>query len=75
VRHLVLPNDLAGSSEILKFLADKISKNTYLNIMDQYRPAYQANRHFKLNRRITDDEYQLVLSDASRLGIDRLDRR
>ena len=75
VRHLVLPGDLAGSSEILMFLADKISKNTYVNIMDQYRPAYLANRHQELNRRITDNEYQDVLSEANRLGLDRIDSR
>ena len=75
VRHLVLPDDLAGSSEILNFLAEKISKNTYLNIMDQYHPAYQANRHSDLNRRITEDEYQFVLSEAKRLGINRIDLR
>jgi putative pyruvate formate lyase activating enzyme len=75
VRHLVLPDDLAGSSEILMFLAEKISKNTYLNIMDQYRPAYLVNRHHELNRRITDNEYQDVLSEAFRLGLDRIDPR
>ena len=75
VRHLVLPGNLAGSSEILMFLAEKISKNTYLNIMDQYRPAYLVNRHHELNRRITDNEYQDVLSEAFRLGLDRIDPR
>ena len=75
VRHLVLPGDLAGSTEILSFLAERISKNTYINIMDQYRPAYQANRHHELNRRISDDEYQHVLSEAKRLGINRIDTR
>jgi putative pyruvate formate lyase activating enzyme len=44
VRHLVLPHGLAGTQEITRFLAQEISTNTYLNLMDQYRPAYKANQ-------------------------------
>ncbi len=43
VRHLILPNDLAGPREILRFLAEEISPNTYLNLMEQYRPCYKAS--------------------------------
>jgi putative pyruvate formate lyase activating enzyme len=75
VRHLVLPDNLAGSKEVLEFLAEKISPNTYINIMDQYRPAYQAYRHPELNRRITGMEYQQVLDLARRLDLERLDQR
>ena len=75
VRHLVLPGNLAGSKEILEFLADKVSLNTYINIMDQYRPAYQAYLHPELNRRITRTEYQEVLDLAKNLGLERLDQR
>jgi putative pyruvate formate lyase activating enzyme len=75
IRHLVLPGNLAGSKGILEFLADKVSPNTYINIMDQYRPAYQAYRHPELNRRITEMEYQEVLDLAKGLGLKRLDQR
>lgn len=74
VRHLVLPNSLAGSEEILRFLAQEISKNTYLNLMDQYRPAYNAMRYPKLKRRITSHEYQHARQLASEFGLHRLDR-
>ncbi|MFH1907481.1 MAG: radical SAM protein, partial [Chloroflexota bacterium] len=53
VRHLLLPDDLAGTPEILRFLAEEISPNTYLNLMDQYRPAYKAHLFPELNRPIT----------------------
>ncbi|MGD9092419.1 MAG: radical SAM protein, partial [Anaerolineales bacterium] len=53
VRHLVLPNNLAGTDQIVQFLAEEISPNTYLNLMDQYRPAFKAHHFPKLNRRIT----------------------
>lgn len=73
IRHLVLPNNLAGSHEILEFIAQEISINTYLNIMDQYFPAYHASRYPELNRRITRDEYLSVLQAATKLGFHRLD--
>ena len=74
VRHLVLPNDLAGSKEILRFLAEEISPNTYLNLMDQYRPCYQAGQFPELNRRVTHEEFLEVYQLAKQFGLYRLDR-
>ncbi|MCX8061985.1 MAG: radical SAM protein [Anaerolineales bacterium] len=73
IRHLVLPNHIAGSEQILKFIAEEISPNTYLNIMDQYRPLYLAHQYPELNRRITLREYQDVIELARSLGLNRLD--
>ena len=75
VRHLVLPNNLAGTETILSFLAREISTNTYLNLMDQYRPAYKAHQYKKLNRRITRQEYQQAVQMAEGAGLQRLDQR
>ena len=75
VRHLILPGNLAGSEVIFDFLAGEISTRTYLNIMDQYRPTFQAGGHAELSRRITVDEYKTALDTALRLGIMRLDKR
>ena len=75
VRHLVLPNNLAGTDKIVQFLADKVSTNTYLNLMDQYRPAYQAHQYPELNRSITHEEYQAAVQMALDAGINRLDKR
>jgi putative pyruvate formate lyase activating enzyme len=79
VRHLVLPNGLAGTAEIVRFLADEISANTYLNLMDQYRPAYLVpqypNRFPKLRRPITAQEYQAALALAQAAGLHRFDER
>ena len=73
IRHLVLPNGLAGSKQVLRFIAEKISVDTYLNIMDQYRPAYQAYRKIDINRRITRAEYMDIIHYAESLGMTRLD--
>jgi putative pyruvate formate lyase activating enzyme len=75
VRHLVLPNGLAGTQEIVRFLAEEISTNTYLNLMDQYRPAYNANQYTKLKRPITREEYQAAVQMAVQAGLTRLDQR
>lgn len=75
VRHLVLPNNLAGTQEIVRFLAQEISPNTYLNLMDQYRPAFKANQYPQLNRPITREEYQAAVRMAHQAGLHRLDER
>ncbi|UCH58319.1 MAG: hypothetical protein JSV61_08835, partial [Anaerolineales bacterium] len=75
VRHLVLPNRLAGTAQVLRFLAEDISTNTYLNLMDQYSPAYKASQYPKLNRRITRQEFQEVVQAAKEAGLHRLDER
>jgi putative pyruvate formate lyase activating enzyme len=72
IRHLVLPNDLAGSSEILHFIAERISPNTYLNLMDQYRPMYNAQNFPKLKRAMVPQEFQRALDEARLLGLHRL---
>lgn len=75
VRHLVLPADLAGTRDILRFLALEISADTYLNLMDQYRPCYKASEYPELNRRITPEEYARAVGWAKELGLTRLDER
>jgi len=75
VRHLVLPGGLAGTAEIVRFLAEEISPNTYLNIMDQYRPCYKAHEYPELNRRITSEEYAEAVRLAHEVGLYRLDDR
>jgi putative pyruvate formate lyase activating enzyme len=75
VRHLVLPYGLAGSRVVLRFLAEEISTNTYLNLMDQYRPAFNACKYPKLIRPVSSREYQKAVELTEELGLHRLDRR
>jgi putative pyruvate formate lyase activating enzyme len=75
VRHLVLPDGLAGSDEIFRFLAEEISPQTYLNVMDQYRPCYRADGLAPLNRRVTRQEYNEAVQMARDAGLDSLDER
>jgi putative pyruvate formate lyase activating enzyme len=75
VRHLVLPDNLAGTNQVLAFLAEEVSANTYLNLMDQYHPCYRAWDYPPLDRPITASEYQTALQSARSHGLRRLDRR
>jgi putative pyruvate formate lyase activating enzyme len=75
VRHLVLPGGLAGTREAMRFLAREISRNTYVNIMAQYRPCGQSLEHPPLNRRLTVNEYEEAVRIAHEEGIRRLDDR
>jgi putative pyruvate formate lyase activating enzyme len=72
VRHLVLPADLAGTSEVVTFLA-QLSPNTYLNVMGQYRPCYRAHEHSPLARRPTAAEMARAFQLARAAGLHRLD--
>ena len=73
VRHLVLPEGIAGTKEVVRFIAEEISKDTYINIMDQYYPCYKAFEHPPLDRRITTKEYSEAIEMAIRAGLKRID--
>ncbi len=73
VRHLVLPGNLAGTDRILAFLARDISTDTWLNLMDQYRPCYRAGDYPELSRRPTGAELRAARATAKSLGLHRLD--
>jgi putative pyruvate formate lyase activating enzyme len=75
VRHLVLPQGLADTPKIMEFIATRISPDTYVNIMPQYRPCGKAAQIRALNRSITNKEFNQALSDAAEAGIHRLDQR
>jgi len=73
IRHLVLPGGFAGTERVLQFIAEEISRNTYLNVMDQYHPCYKAGDYPEINRRVTSLEYEQAVACARRMGIKRID--
>jgi putative pyruvate formate lyase activating enzyme len=72
IRHLVLPNGLAGSEKIFQFISREISKNTFLNIMDQYYPTWKAFDFPELSRRITEKEFKEAINLAKKFGLKRI---
>ncbi len=73
VRHLVLPEEAAGTKEIMSFISEEISSQTYINVMSQYYPCGNAYKHQELSRRITSEEYYQALMNSKEAGITRLD--
>jgi putative pyruvate formate lyase activating enzyme len=71
IRHLVMPGGVASSEAVLKFIAEEISVHSYINIMDQYRPEYQAYEYSEISRRITHKEYMEAIQIAKRLHLYR----
>lgn len=72
IRHLVLPDGLAGTAEVMRFIAQELSPHSYVNVMAQYRPEHRAHRYPQLSRRITAREYQEALRLAREQGLYRL---
>ena len=71
IRHLVMPEGLAGARELMHYIATEISSHSYVNIMSQYRPEYRACEFPELNRRITHREYLEALACAKAEGLYR----
>ena len=75
IRHLVMPGGLAGTRDVMRFISRKISRNTYVNIMPQYRPCGRASEVRELARPLSPTDFEAALKAAEREGITRLDRR
>jgi len=73
VRHLVMPNNIAGTKGVVEFLATEISKDTYLNVMDQYRPAHRAHEIPRIARPLHKEEFLDAVNIALECGLERLD--
>jgi putative pyruvate formate lyase activating enzyme len=71
IRHLVLPNNITGSKKCFEFISQELSKNTVVNPMAQYYPTFKADQSQEINRRITAQEYQQVLADLEKYGLDK----
>jgi putative pyruvate formate lyase activating enzyme len=74
IRHLVLPNNIAGSKKIIDFIVENLGDDVYLNIMAQYRPCFKAKNYPELNRRITLEEYEEIVNYAISKGIKNIDK-
>jgi putative pyruvate formate lyase activating enzyme len=75
VRHLVLPNGIAGTAKVAQFLVEEISRETYINIMGQYHPCYRADEYEDISRPTSSEEYNDAVARAQAAGLRRLDLR
>ena len=73
VRHLVMSGCLQDTEKIAHFLATEVSRETYVNIMDQYRPCNRAGEFDEINRSLSTSEYKQAMKLARQAGLHRFD--
>jgi putative pyruvate formate lyase activating enzyme len=74
LRHLVMPNNLAGTDRFVRWVARELSADTYVNLMDQYRPEHKASEHPEIARRLKPEEWKQAMVWARDAGLTNLDR-
>ena len=70
IRHLILPNNIENSKNVLKWIKDNIDERVYINIMAQYFPTYKAKEDKELNRKLSQEEYEEIETYVYELGIE-----
>jgi len=73
IRHLVMPNRVSGTREVIEWIAQNLPRDTYVNLMSQYRPTFKACDYPQINRRITREEYREAVGWAEEAGLTNLD--
>jgi putative pyruvate formate lyase activating enzyme len=69
IRHLVMPNNVSCSKDILKWISENLPKDTYITIMPNYEPLYKASQYPSINCRVEDKEYEEILNAAKGFGL------
>ncbi len=73
IRHLVMPNNVGNTDQLLEWIAGNLPRNTYVNLMSQYTPVFRADEYPEINRRITVKEYRNAIKSAIGAGLTNLD--
>jgi len=73
IRHLVMPNNVSGTKAVIEWISENLPRDTYLNIMSQYRPAYKAHQYPELSRSLTFQEYREAVEWAQKASLTNLD--
>ena len=70
IRHLVLPNNLSGTEEIMRFISEELSQESFISLMSQYLPCYKAKEYQEISRRINCDEYKQAQAIMQKYGLE-----
>jgi putative pyruvate formate lyase activating enzyme len=73
IRHLVMPADIGGSRDAMRWISEHLPADTYVNIMIQYRPAYRAHLYSEIDTYVTREDYRQVVQEARSCGLSNLD--
>ncbi len=69
VRHLVLPGNISGTADTMKFLAEEVSAETYVSLMSQYFPCHKSAEFPELDRKISLEEFEAAQREMERHGL------
>ena len=73
IRHLVMPGNVSGSIDAMRWISGHLPAATYVNIMIQYRPAYRAHLYSEIDSYVSREDYREVVQEARRCGLSNLD--
>jgi putative pyruvate formate lyase activating enzyme len=73
VRHLVMPNHVSGTRQVIRWISENLPRDTYVNLMSQYRPAFKARDYPEISRAVTRQEYLQAVEWAREAGLTNLD--
>jgi putative pyruvate formate lyase activating enzyme len=73
VRHLVMPNGVSGTGKVIHWISENLPRDTYLNLMSQYTPAYMASNYPDISRKLTREEFGEAVALAETAGLTNLD--
>lgn len=73
IRHLVMPNNVGGTDDVIRWIAGNLPKDTYVNLMSQYRPMYKAHLYPEISRSLLRREYDDAVNLAKQLGLINLE--
>ncbi len=73
IRHLIMPNGVSGTRNVIEWIADNLPRDTYVNIMSQYRPEYKAHKYPEISSKLTNKEYLDAVMWAKQAGLTNLD--
>ncbi len=69
IRHLVLPNELSETEEVLRFLAYDVDKDITISLMSQYHPIFKANEYPLISRKLRISEYERAVNLLEKFGL------
>jgi len=75
IRHLIMPNGVSGTGKVIHWISENLPRDTYLNLMSQYTPAYKASRYPDISRKLKKKEFEEAVKFAERAGLTNLDIR
>jgi putative pyruvate formate lyase activating enzyme len=70
IRHMVMPDLIADSKNILRWIKDELGAQSYVSLMCQYTPMYNSYQYEEINRKLEDWEYEYIIDFFFKIGLE-----